>query len=242
MPWRRQTSPCIDRHRQVLAGIARDCQILPGIMTVQILENEHRCRIYLKNVVCFEMTSNERGVHFSKFRNKTFKTNMDIVFIWKTWCVFKWHRTKVVCTFANFASFSQNEHGCRMYLKNMVCFQMTSDESFCQHFQNEHDPKQGACSAGWFEKEGVVPWGCHMIWSSRYVRSWFTESFRTGGQESEQPSKMRSFSIGAGDRYPTQWHHPFRLPHETPSPLMRFVWRTGLDGQDPANENSLVTR
>ena len=27
----------------------------------------------------------------------------------------------------------QNEHGCRVYLKNMVCFQMTSDES-CVHF------------------------------------------------------------------------------------------------------------
>ena len=135
------------------------------------------------------MTSNERCVHFSKFRNKTFKTNMDVVFIWKTWCVFKWHRTKVVCTFANFASFSQNEHGCRIFLKNVVYFQMTSDESVCQHFQNEHGPKQCACSAGWFEKEGVVPRGCHMFWSSRYVRSWFTESFMTAGQESERRAK-----------------------------------------------------
>ena len=141
MPWRRQTSPFIDRRRQVLSGIARDCQILPGIMTVQILENEHRCRMYLKNVVCFEMTSNERCVHFSKFRNKTFKTNMDVVFIWKTWCVFKWHQTKVVCTFSNFASFSQNEHGCRIYLKNVGMFSNDIGRKFLPTFSKRTQSK-----------------------------------------------------------------------------------------------------
>ena len=77
----RQACPGVARHRHASIDIARDCQILPDIMTGQILENEHRCRVYLKNVVCFQMTSNERCVHFWKFRNKTFKTNMDVVFI-----------------------------------------------------------------------------------------------------------------------------------------------------------------
>ena len=42
-------------------------------------------------------------------------------------------------------------------------------------------------------------------------------------------SKVEFFALDPKIASPTQGHHPFRLPHETPSPLMRFVWRTGLD-------------
>ena len=55
MPWRRQASPCIDRHRQVLPGIARDCQILrsapPSLLSTQLppsLQLVHSCGLNVK--------------------------------------------------------------------------------------------------------------------------------------------------------------------------------------------------